>query len=86
MKRIEKVTPRGRRLEKWVFLASVCLALSGCAHIGGGIGISIPIGPFGSVGVNLVSDGRVGGSVGVGYGGASVSVGTSGKLPNENSK
>ena len=49
--------------------------------MGAGIGLSIPIGPFGSLGVNVGSDGRVGGSVGVGYGGASVNVGTSTQLP-----
>ncbi len=59
----------------------ICAALSGCANVGGGIGLSIPIGPFGSLGVNLGSDGRLGGSVGVGYGPATVQIGTSTKLP-----
>jgi hypothetical protein len=62
-------------------MAIVCVTAAGCANLGGGIGLSIPVGPFGSIGVNLGSDGRIGGSVGVGYGGASVSVGTSRKLP-----
>jgi hypothetical protein len=89
VKRMLVAIYRKRELAKWGLLAGVCLALSGCAHIGGGIGISLPIGPFGSVGVNLNSDGRVGGSIGIGVGGASISVGTSGKLlpakaPNEN--
>ncbi len=88
MKRMVVATSRGWELAKWAVLAGVCLAMLGCAH-GGGIGISLPIGPFGSVGVNLNSDGRVGGSIGIGVGGASISVGTSSKLlpakaPNEN--
>ncbi len=53
---------------------------SGCANMSTGIGISVPIGPFGSVGVSMGSDGRVGASVGVGVGPATVSVGTSGTL------
>lgn len=56
-------------------------SLSGCANMTTGIGISFPIGPFGSVGVGVNSNGTVGGSVGVGVGGATVSVGTSGQLP-----
>ena len=86
MKRMVVATSRGWELAKWAVLAGVWLAMFGCAH-GGGIGISLPIGPFGSV--NLNSDGRVGGSIGIGVGGASISVGTSSKLlpakaPNEN--
>jgi hypothetical protein len=57
-----------------VFLAT------GCANMSTGVGISVPIGPFGSVGVSMGSDGRVGASVGVGVGPATVSVGTSGTL------
>ncbi len=64
-----------------VVLLFANLGLAGCANVGGGIGLSIPIGPFGSLGVNLGSDGRVGGSVGVGYGPASVQIGTSTRLP-----
>jgi hypothetical protein len=64
-----------------VVLLLTTFALAGCANVGGGIGISIPVGPFGSLGVNLGSDGRVGGSVGVGYGPASVQIGTSTRLP-----
>jgi hypothetical protein len=58
-----------------VFLAT------GCANMSTGVGISFPIGPFGSIGVGVGSDGRVGASVGVGVGPATVSVGTSGTLP-----
>ncbi len=55
--------------------------LSGCANVSTGVGISIPVGPFGSIGVSVGSGGRVGASVGVGVGGVGVSVGTSGQLP-----
>jgi hypothetical protein len=55
--------------------------LTGCAGFTPSLGISFPIGGLGSVGVSVGADGRVGGSVGVGVGGASVSVGTSGQLP-----
>ena len=53
---------------------------SGCANMSTGVGISFPIGPFGSIGIGVGSDGRAGASVGVGVGGATVSVGTSGTL------
>jgi hypothetical protein len=36
---------------------------------------------MGAVGVSVGTDGRVGGTVGVGVGGASVNVGTSAQLP-----
>jgi hypothetical protein len=68
-----------------VKLASLMLGLvflaTGCANMSTGVGISIPVGPFGSIGVGVGSDGRVGASVGVGVGAATVSVGTSGTLP-----
>jgi hypothetical protein len=54
--------------------------LTACANVGSSVGLSIPIGGLGSIGVSVGSDGRVGGSVGVGVGGATVSVGTSGQL------
>jgi hypothetical protein len=64
---------------------AACLSLAflaiGCANMSTGVGISFPIGPFGSIGVGAGSDGRVGASVGVGVGPATVSVGTSGTLP-----
>jgi hypothetical protein len=53
---------------------------TGCANMSTGVGVSFPIGPFGSIGVGVGSDGRVGASVGVGVGAATVSVGTSGTL------
>jgi hypothetical protein len=54
---------------------------TGCANMSTGVGVSFPMGPFGSIGVGVGSDGRVGASVGVGVGPATVSVGTSGTLP-----
>jgi hypothetical protein len=54
--------------------------LTACANVGSSVGLSIPIGGLGSIGVSVGSDGRVGGSLGVGVGGATVSVGTSGQL------
>jgi hypothetical protein len=51
--------------------------LSACANAG--IGISIPIGPFGSIGVGMNAAGQVTGNVGVGtsVGGVGVGGGTS---------
>ena len=67
---------------KLLALSLLCvLGLSGCANMTTGIGISLPIGGFGSIGVGVNSNGTVGGSVGVGVGPATVSVGTSGQLP-----
>ncbi len=62
-------------------LAIGIFALQGCANMGTSIGIGFPIGGLGSVGVSVGSGGRVGASVGVGVGGVSVGVGTSGELP-----
>jgi hypothetical protein len=53
--------------------------LAGCASVN--LGFSLPIGRSAGVGVSVGSDGRIGTSVGVGVGGGSVSVGTSGRLP-----
>ncbi|MDM7950450.1 hypothetical protein [Hydrogenophaga sp.] len=55
--------------------------LSGCAFGGVNLGFSLPIGRNAGVGVSVGSDGRIGTSIGVGVGGGSVSVGTSGQLP-----
>jgi hypothetical protein len=55
--------------------------LTGCTGFSPSVGISFPVGGMGAVGVSMGADGRVGGSVGVGVGGATVSVGTSGQLP-----
>jgi hypothetical protein len=62
-------------------LACVCalVCLAGCSSIG--IGISLPIGGLGSVGVSVGSDGRVGGSVSAGRAGVSVGVGGTAELP-----
>jgi hypothetical protein len=62
-------------------LVGVAAVLAACANMTTGIGISLPIGGFGSIGVGVNSNGTVGGSVGVGVGPATVSVGTSGQLP-----
>lgn len=68
------------RLSVTGFVGAVAV-LAGCANMTTGIGISLPIGGFGSIGVGVNSNGTVGGSVGVGAGPATVSVGTSGQLP-----
>ena len=54
-------------------------ALAGCANFS--IGLGLPVGGLGSVGVSVGSDGRVGGSVSVGSGPVSVGVGGSTQLP-----
>ena len=70
-----------RAVNSWALgLLSLFLS-SGCANMSTGVGISFPIGGLGSIGVSVGSDGRIGGSVGVGVGPATVSVGTSGQLP-----
>ncbi len=53
--------------------------LSACSNIG--LGISIPIGSIGSIGVGVGSDGRASGGVSVGRGGVSVGVGGTADLP-----
>ena len=72
-----------KQLSKSWTIVGFCLITAGCANMGSSIGLTLPIGNFGGVGVSLGSDGRVGGSVGVGAGGATVSVGTSGQLPSK---
>ena len=69
------------RTGRCALLAFLCLISAGCANLGGGIGLNVPIGGFGSVGIKLGSDGRVGASLGVGHSGLSVGVGTSAQLP-----
>ena len=54
-------------------------AFVGCTSIG--LGLSIPIGGIGSIGVGVGSDGRVNGGVAVGRGGVSVGVGGTAELP-----
>ena len=73
--------PRARPGRSAGALAAL-LALVGCSGIS--IGIGLPIGGFGGVGVSVGSDGRVRGSVGVGSGGVSVGVGGSAQLPKPN--
>ncbi len=62
-----------------IAISSLILA-TGCANVSTGVGVSFPIGPFGSIGVGVGSGGRVGASIGVGVGPATVNVGTSGQL------
>lgn len=64
-------------------LLKLCTA-AGCAFMLGacaysGIGISIPIGPFGSVGIGMNGTGQVTGNVGIGtsVGGVGIGGGTS---------
>lgn len=61
-----------------LLIGSVCATyLVGCAY--SGIGISIPIGPFGSVGIGVSGTGQVTGNVGIGtnVGGVGIGGGTS---------
>lgn len=61
-------------------VALLCVpVLTACASIG--LGINIPIGGIGSVGVGVGSDGRMSGGVAVGRGGVSVGVGGTADLP-----
>lgn len=59
----------------------IATLFTACAGISPSIGISVPIGRMGGVGVSIGGGGTVSGSVGVGAGGGSVSVGASGQLP-----
>jgi hypothetical protein len=70
-----------RAIKCWAVALITLFFATGCSNMSTGVGISFPIGPFGSIGVGVDSNGRVGGSVGVGVGPATVSVGTSGQLP-----
>jgi hypothetical protein len=70
-----------RAIKYWATALISLVFITGCSNMSTGVGISFPIGPFGSIGVGVDSNGRVGGSVGVGVGPATVSVGTSGQLP-----
>jgi hypothetical protein len=54
------------------FVASITL-LAACSSVG--VGISLPVGPFGSVSIGTSSAGGVSVGAGVGVGGASVGVG-----------
>ncbi len=66
---------------KLLALIVIAALLTACAGIGTSVGISVPIGRAGGVGVSIGSGGTVSGTVGVGVGGGSVSVGASGQLP-----
>ena len=69
----------GMKHHKVLFLVVLVAALSGCS--GMSIGIGLPIGGFGGVGVSVGSDGRVGGNVTVGSGGVVVGAGGTAQLP-----
>ena len=81
MKRsIEWSEVQSGRLLRCVFVLPLAvLGLSACSSIG--LGISLPIGGIGSIGVGVAGDGRVSGGVAVGRGGASVGVGGTADLP-----
>ncbi len=64
---------------KYGALLLAAAGLPGCAGVN--IGLGLPVGGLGSVGVSVGSDGRVSGGVAVGRGGVSVGVGGSAPLP-----
>ncbi len=68
-------------LKRWATVAALMAgaALAGCTGIN--VGIGLPIGGLGSVGVSVGSDGRIGGGVSVGSGGVTVGVGGTAQLP-----
>ena len=69
-----------------LLMALVALVvLGGCASSGVNLGVSVPLGRHIGVGVSVGSDGRIGTGVGVSVGGATVSVGSSGRLPKTDS-
>jgi hypothetical protein len=70
-----------RAVKAWTTSLFCLFFATGCANMSTGVGISFPLGPFGSIGVGVNSNGTLSGSVGVGVGPATVSVGTSGQLP-----
>jgi hypothetical protein len=76
----------GCAIKYWAGALFAMFLMMGCANTTTGVGISVPIGPFGSVGVGVNSNGTASGSVGVGVGPATVSVGTSGQLPGKAEK
>lgn len=73
--RMKEASRSGRR----ALLAVVVPTLVGCTGVS--IGVGLPIGGIGGVGVSVDSSGRVSGSVGVGHGGVSVGVGGSAQIP-----
>ena len=58
---------------RWIVAATAVAAVIGCANVG--IGLSLPIGRIGGVGVSVGGDGQVGVGAGVGSGGVQVGVG-----------
>ena len=70
--------PRGRRAAAATAAGALAVLASGCAL---GVGVAIPVGPFGAVHVGADSNGTVGGGVSVGRGGVSVGVGGATRLP-----
>ena len=70
-----------RAVNTWTTSLFCLFFATGCANMSTGLGVSFPLGPFGSIGVGVNSNGTLSGSVGVGVGPATVSVGTSGQLP-----
>ncbi|MDO9073478.1 MAG: hypothetical protein Q7U73_09440 [Rubrivivax sp.] len=70
--------PGCRGVAAWALAAAIA-TLAGCANFS--IGLGLPIGGLGGVGVSVGSDGRVGGGVAVGRGPVSVGVGGSTQLP-----
>jgi hypothetical protein len=79
--RAHPIRARGRfglKIGAVLMLTMLCTA---CAGVGTTIGISLPVGNMGAIGVSVGSGGTVSGTVGVGVGGGAVSVGASGQLP-----
>lgn len=60
---------------------AVACCVFGVVGCSSSIGIGIPLGRVGNIGVSVGSDGRVGVGVGAGVGPVQVNVGTSGRLP-----
>jgi len=73
------------KLSRLFAAMALVMGLSACASSGVNLGVSVPLGRHVGVGVSVGSDGRVGTGVGVSVGGGSVSVGTSGRLPAQDS-
>jgi hypothetical protein len=75
------ITATGRFGLKIGATSLAVVLFTACAGVGTTIGISLPVGNIGAVGVSVGSGGTVSGTVGVGVGGGAVSVGASGQLP-----
>lgn len=70
------------KIVKYTTCTILAFSLWACANAG--VGISIPVGPFGSVGIGMNSQGQVSGTVGVGtsVGGVGIGAGTSFPISN----